>query len=193
MFTLDKVTFNFGSEKILQDFSINISSGEKIAFKGESGSGKTTILKLLLGFLQPKSGKILYRKQSLGIKTTKDLRNECAWLPQDLNLGTDSVREVIKFPFEFKNNRSLRLSKKKLHSVLNQLGVELSVLDKNFRNLSTGQRQRIGLTICILLERPVLFLDEPTSALDESSGKKVIDMLLKDSGLTVISTSHDPV
>ncbi|MEX2435685.1 MAG: ABC transporter ATP-binding protein [Balneolaceae bacterium] len=193
MFRVDNVTFNFGSEKILQDFSVDISSGEKIAFKGESGSGKTTILKMLMGFLQPDDGKILFNKKKLDIPTTKELRSECAWLPQDLNLGSDSVREVIEFPFGFRNNGSIRLSKKRLHSVLDQLGIESSMLDKNFRDLSTGQRQRIGLTICILLERSVLFLDEPTSALDENSVKKVIEMLLKDSGLTVISTSHDPV
>jgi len=192
LFLFDRVSFQYGEEIILDDFSLEIERGDAVAFKGESGSGKTTILKLLLGFEQPDSGEIRYKNEPMNAETVKRLRRESAWLPQDLNLGSGRVMDVMKFPLEFKNNRSRQFQKSKAESTLNELGLEPSVLEKNFRDLSTGQRQRIGLTICLLLDRPILFLDEPTSALDGKSVRKVTELLQKKNDCTVISTSHDP-
>lgn len=192
LFLFDRVSFQFGEEIILDDFSMKIDRGDVVAFKGESGSGKTTILKLLLGFEQPDSGEIRYKGERMDTETVKQLRRESAWLPQDLNLGSGRVMDVIKFPLEFRNNSSVHCEKPKAEQMVSKLGLESSVLEKNFRDLSTGQRQRIGLTICLLLNRPVLFLDEPTSALDEESVTKVKEILRKMDGRTVISTSHDP-
>ena len=193
LFLFDRVSFQYGEEIILDDFSLKIDRGDAVAFKGESGSGKTTILKLLLGFEQPDSGEIRYKNEPMNAETVKQLRRESAWLPQDLNLGSGRVMDVIKFPLEFRNNRSRQFQKSKAESMLHELGLEPSVLEKNFRDLSTGQRQRIGLVICLLLDRPVLFLDEPTSALDEESVRRVTEALQNNSNRTVISTSHDPV
>jgi len=193
LFLLDRVSFHYGEESILENFSLKINRGDVVSFKGESGAGKTTILKMLMGFEQPDSGEILYKNEPMNAETTKQLRSECAWLPQDLNLGTGRVIDVIKFPLEFRNNRSMRFQKSKAELILHELGLESSILEKNFRDLSTGQRQRIGLTICLLLNRPLLFLDEPTSALDKESVKKMIELLRKENDRTVVSTSHDPV
>ena len=193
LFLFDRVSFQYGEEVILEDFSLKIDQGDVAAFKGESGSGKTTILKLLLGFEQPDSGEIRYKGEPMNTETVKQLRSESAWLPQDLNLGSGRVMDVVKFPLEFKNNSSRRFQKSDAELILNELGLDASVLEKNFRDLSTGQRQRIGLTICLLLDRPVLFLDEPTSALDAESVRKMTELLQNKSGLTIISTSHDPV
>jgi len=192
LFLFRRVSFQYGEEIILDNFSLEIERGDVIAFKGESGSGKTTILKLLLGFEQPDSGEIRYKEEPMNAETVKQLRRESAWLPQDLNLGSGRVLDVIKFPLEFRNNNSQQFEKSKAESMLHELGLEPSVLEKNFRDLSTGQRQRIGLTICLLLDRPILFLDEPTSALDEESVSRVKEVLRKRDDRTVISTSHDP-
>lgn len=193
LFLFNRVSFQYGEEIILEDFSLKIDRGDVVAFKGESGSGKTTILRLLLGFEQPDSGEIRYKDRPMNSETIQQLRRESAWLPQDLNLGSGRVMDVIKFPLEFRNNRAVHFEKPKAESMLNELGLEPSVLEKNFRDLSTGQRQRIGLTICLLLDHPILFLDEPTSALDEESVRKMTELLQKKNDRTVISTSHDPV
>jgi len=154
--------------------------------EGESGSGKSTILKSLLGFLTPNKGSIIVDGQQLH---PQKVRQKTAWLPQDLNLGDGSVREVMKRPFSFKVNQS----KKDLDFAgsLESLGVPADHLEKKFRDLSTGQRQRVGVAICYLLDKPLLLLDEPTAALDRASKQKVADLLL-DQKRTIISTSHDP-
>lgn len=156
--------------------------------KGESGSGKSTILTLLLGFNKPDAGAISLADSDLNIQS---LRRQTAWLPQDLNLGTGQVSEVIARPFEFMANKSTKKNLQQQTKILHLLGLGPETLDKQFRDLSTGQRQRVGLAICHLLNKPLLLLDEPTSALDHASKQKAADLLLV-GNRTIISTSHDP-
>lgn len=173
---------------MLDNFSFEAKTGKHTLIKGESGSGKSTILTLLLGFNKPDSGIISFGNSDLDPRA---LRRHTAWLPQDLNLGTGQVREIIARPFEFAANQSAEKNLRQQTEVLQQLGLRPETLDKQFRDLSTGQRQRVGLAICYLLDKPLLLLDEPTSALDHTSKQKAADLLLT-SGRTIISTSHDP-
>jgi len=184
--SFDNISFGFKGEAVLQNFSFAAPEGKHTLLKGESGSGKSTILKLLLGFLKPDTGSIMLEGQKIH---PQKIRPQTAWLPQDLNLGNGSVQEVMQKPFQFKVNRSHKSLD--FAGVLESLGVPASNLDKLFRDLSTGQRQRVGLAICHLLDKPLLLLDEPTAALDHLSKKKVADVVLN-SKRTIISTSHDP-
>ncbi len=194
VFTCENVTFNYESEStpVIQDCSFQVNEGEKVALKGESGSGKTTIFRLLLGFEQPDAGEIRYKNDILNDETVQQLRRQCAWLPQDLDLGTGIVKSLIQFPFQFNTNATFEPSDNTLRATFNSLGLDESLLDKEFSDLSTGQRQRVGIALCHLLDKPVLLLDEPTSALDAASKEKVANLLLSESSKTVISTSHDP-
>lgn len=182
------VSFGFENKPVLENFSFTALSGNHTILKGESGSGKSTILKLLLGFYSPSSGSISINKNGWNPKT---VRKQTAWLPQDLNLGSGTVQEVMKKPFEFARNNALKKRGETQVEILHQLGMEPAVLNNQFRDLSTGQRQRIGIATCYLLDKPLLLLDEPTASLDKASKQKVADLLLK-SKKTIISTSHDP-
>jgi ABC-type lipoprotein export system ATPase subunit len=102
------------------------------------------------------------------------------------------VDEVIKYPFHFKQSGNQMPENNQIIDILSDLGLDAEVLDKEFTDLSTGQRQRVGIALCILLDKPVLLLDEPTSALDEASKEKAAHHLLSDPARTVLSTSHDP-
>lgn len=184
--SFDKVSFGFNDEVILENFCFEATEGRHTVLKGESGSGKSTILKLVLGFLKPDSGLVRFDDQELH---PQKIRKETAWLPQDLNLGEGSLEEVMKKLFTFRVNRSQ--TKPDFAGTLESLGVPAANMQKQFRDLSTGQRQRVGLAICHLLDKPLLLLDEPTAALDQASKQKVADMVLE-SGRTIISTSHDP-
>jgi ABC-type multidrug transport system ATPase subunit len=186
--TFNKVTFNFGAEAVLDHLSFHAAGGQHTVLKGESGSGKSTILNLLLGFELPLSGSITVNGLPLDIP---EIRQQTAWLPQDLNMGTGLVKEVLTQPFEFEVNRSDEPTKKELINSLHQLGLPASTLEQQFRDLSTGERQRVGLAICHLLDKPLLLLDEPTSSLDLASKQKAARLLLKPNR-TIISTSHDP-
>ncbi|MEX2604801.1 MAG: ABC transporter ATP-binding protein [Gracilimonas sp.] len=186
------IRFSYPGEIIFDDFDFEIREGEKVVVKGESGSGKTTFFRLLLGFEIPDEGEILFKGNALGGDVLKELRTKSAWLPQDLNLGEGVVKEVVKYPFQFKKSGNSMPEEKEIKGIFTELGLEPETLDKTFSDLSTGQRQRVGLALCILLNKPVMLLDEPTSALDESSKEKAVNHLFSDSKRTIISTSHDP-
>lgn len=186
------IRFSYPGETIFDDFDFEIREGEKVVVKGESGSGKTTFFRLLLGFEIPDEGEILFKGNALGGDVLKELRTKSAWLPQDLNLGEGVVKEVVKYPFQFKKSGNSMPEEKEIKGIFTELGLEPETLDKTFSDLSTGQRQRVGLALCILLKKPVMLLDEPTSALDESSKEKAVNHLFSDSKRTIISTSHDP-
>jgi ABC-type bacteriocin/lantibiotic exporter with double-glycine peptidase domain len=189
---LSEIRFSFSDETVLDDFSFRLQTNEKLVIKGDSGSGKSTLLKIILGFLQPESGEILLNGNPMDIRECKELRRKAAWLPQDLNMGENSVREMIFMPFSFKYNSVNKPSESTVLETFEQLGLQEEVLDKQFTDLSTGQRQRVGITICTLLNRPFLLLDEPTSALDQASKEKAAELLLDDPEKTVLSVSHDP-
>lgn len=181
------IRIQFGSEIVLQDFSFDIPPGKHTVLKGESGSGKSTLLKLLLGFQQPSGGVIQFSNGA----TTGEMRRQTAWLPQDLDLGAGTVEELILKPFGFAANQSKHPDRETYVSLFNQLGLAEQELSKPFQNLSTGQRQRVGIAICHLLDKPLLLLDEPTSALDETSKKRVAELLFAHTNKTIVSTSHD--
>jgi ABC-type bacteriocin/lantibiotic exporter with double-glycine peptidase domain len=182
------ISFGFVNESILNGFSFQAPAGRHTVLKGESGSGKSTMLQLILGFYQPKEGHVLIDGQP---RQPRVVRKQSAWLPQDLDLGNDSVRNVMLRPFDFAANQSQKPSEAQLEEYLQRLGLGADNLDKAFRDLSTGQRQRVGLAVCSLLDKSLLLLDEPTSALDAASKRKVAELLL-DKKRTIISTSHDP-
>lgn len=192
--TFKGVSFSYQMESagLIDSCSFKLEKGDKMVIKGESGTGKTTLFRLIHGFEKPKEGKIFYKGKELDLSAIKQLRKESAWLPQDLNLGSGPVNEVLTFPFEFSANRKSAPGLEQLRITFDKLGLEESLLEKNFADLSTGQRQRAGVALCYLLDKPLLLLDEPTSALDKASKQKVIDLLFEEPKRTILSTSHDP-
>lgn len=187
-----KIHFSYPGETIFNGFDFELKEGEKVVVKGESGSGKSTLFRLILGFHMPDKGEILYKGDPLRGHTLKKFRTQSAWLPQDLNLGDGEVMEVVKYPFRFRNSGNNMPGDHKISQLFSDLGLEPETLRKTFSDLSTGQRQRVGLALCILLNKPVMLLDEPTSALDEASKEKAVRHLFSDSKRTLLSTSHDP-
>lgn len=191
LFDLSGISFSYEKERIFDGLTISIKKGEKIAIKGESGSGKTTLFRLLLGFEAPEHGTISYNGSGYNEDVIHSVRREVAWLPQDLNLGSGKTSELMNFIFDFQANIRQRPERSTILDTLRDLGLEADILESTFSDLSTGQRQRVGLACCLLLDRKVVLLDEPTSALDLGSKRKMADLVLNNNR-TVISTSHDP-
>lgn len=191
LFLLQNIDFSYEEEVVFRDFSMEVKAGEKLAVKGESGSGKTTLFRLLLGFEFPNKGQMYFKDESYSTENIHRLRKEVAWLPQDLNLGAGNTSELVNFIFEFQANAKTKPDRDEIVQILKQLGLGADTLESKFSDLSTGQRQRVGLGTCYLLNKKVMLLDEPTSALDELSKRKVADLILRDD-MTIISTSHDP-
>lgn len=186
------VHFSYPGESIFSSFCFELKDGEKVVVKGESGSGKSTLFRLIMGFEIPDEGDVLYNGEPLKGDVLKDFRRKTAWLPQDLNLGDGSVMEVVQYPFLFKQSGNEMPEDHQIKQIFSDLGLDEETLTKTFSDLSTGQRQRVGLAICILHNKPIMLLDEPTSALDEGSKEKAINHLFSDSKRTILSVSHDP-
>jgi putative ABC transport system ATP-binding protein len=192
MLELKDICLKFGNEVILNKFNLTVEEHEKIVIKGTSGIGKSTIINLILGFIKPDSGEIVWN----GLPVTDDnihiLRSSVAWLSQDFMFGSGSVEDVMRFPFQFKRNKNLAPGDEDIIRILGTLMLNKNILLKKFTDISEGQKQRIGLALCLLLDRRFILLDEPTSALDTESKQKVIDLFLGNEDLTVLTTSHDP-
>lgn len=187
------VDFSYDKTKnpIINNFSLVVKEGDVIGIKGSSGAGKTTLFRLLLGFEIPDSGKIEFDDKPLESHQLKLLRKETTWLPQDLNLGEGTLREVFNFPFSFAANASKKPDEVKVLSTFEALGLPKSIWEEEFSNLSTGQRQRVGIALGHLMDKNIMLLDEPTSALDEASKEKVKNLLFNNKRI-ILSTSHDP-
>lgn len=184
--------YNDVESLLLNGFSFELSKSDHMVIKGDSGTGKTTIFRLVLGFEQPDEGEIYYNNQPMDEESIHQLRKETAWLPQDLNLGAGEVKDVVQSVFQFKTNIASQPDADTIIDTFRMLALPESLLRKDFTDLSTGQRQRVGIAICHLLDKPLVLLDEPTSALDKSSKEKVSELLFNHSKRTILSASHDP-
>ena len=117
-----------------------------------------------------------------------------AWIPQELALPNEWVRDMVQLPFDLKANRATPFGPAQLFECFDELGVEHEVYDKRVNEISGGQRQRIMLAVAALMKKPLLMVDEPTSALDANSTDKVLKFLRKQArkGGAVLAVSHAP-
>ncbi len=188
---VDNISMEYLGHPLFQDLSFDIYEGDKAVIKGSSGSGKSTILNMLCGFENPLGGSITAFNLDLTTHADK-VRKYFSWLPQDLSFpDEDTVFDVIKFPFSFQANSHLQVSKEDILLEFDFLNLKRDVIDSKYVELSGGEKQRVGIIISKLLRRKIMLLDEPTSALDRYSLNRVIDYLLNDKSLTIISVSHD--
>jgi len=191
MIEISHLSLNFKNEIIFNDFSLIINKGEKIAFTGESGKGKTTFLNILAGFIPDYNGNISIFGQELNAENISEIRKNIAWLPQDISLSVKTVRELFFEPFEFVLNKNLKPSPEKVSQIFSEFELSEDLLNKKTNEISGGQKQRIILASCLLLKKPLLLVDEPTSALDEKIKHKITDYILNKKELTVIAATHD--
>lgn len=192
MINLENIAIDFNGRSIIKGFSLKVHLGEKIALTGPSGSGKSSLLNLIMGFLEPAEGKYTFGADPVTPALINNVRKEIAWLPQNTDtIGMGSVATTIFHPFEFKVNKSLTPSNEAIVNQFKLLNMGEALLESSFASLSGGEKQRLGLIICKLLGRKILLLDEPTSALDTASIELVAAYVLEDPGATVISVSHD--
>ena len=192
MLSFEKVSLSFNGRAILEEISFTIEQGMHVVLSGPSGSGKSSVLALMLGFLQPDEGNICFREEPLSPENVRDLRSESAWLPQSGSVGEGVVQEVLSFPFTFRANTGVKPSNDDITTLFERLRLPEQLLKSDLSQLSGGERKRVALALCLLLDKPILLLDEPTSSLDETARDAVIETVAGLKDATVISTSHDP-
>jgi putative ABC transport system ATP-binding protein len=187
----DRVSVTVREKTILSDISFSLCSGQKAALCGKSGSGKSSVLKTLLGLHPVTSGTVYFQETPLSPSSVQAIRSHSAYIGQEPMLGADSVRDALLLPFQFKAHRDHRPSEAQLIEVLRRLQLPSDILSRESSRISGGEKQRIALARGLLLGKKLYLLDEVTSALDAESRQAVFDVF-SDPELTVLSVAHDP-
>ena len=193
MIKFQNINLSFNKKSVINNLVLKIKQGEKIIILGKSGSGKSSLLSLVLGFIKADSGEIIFDNERIDEKSIWNIRRKIAYIDQDVSLGTGKITEILDFISKLKSNTHLDFSQDKLEPLLEYFELPINILDKNIENLSGGERQRLAIIIGLLLKRNIFFLDEVTSALDKHLKKKVADYFLNKKEWTCIIISHDPV
>ncbi|HKJ41142.1 MAG TPA: ATP-binding cassette domain-containing protein [Sunxiuqinia sp.] len=185
------VSLSLGNKLLLKNFDLRIRKGDKVLLYAHSGSGKTSLLRLILGFTTPDEGTIYFKKKPITTRNIQSVRKQVAYLSQDVDFPNGKVREVFHEIFQFSANRHLNYTDELFIEKLYDYDLSEEILDKNTSIISGGERQRLGWILIILLDRPVLLLDEPTSAMDDRQKSRFIDFI-EQTKKTVVCVSHDP-
>ena len=186
------VTVLYDGHAVLEGFSMSLGAGETALLTGPSGCGKSTVLRCLLGFVAPKTGSVRLGGEPLNAETVWHLRRLLAYVGQEPELGTGTVREVLERPFHYRANAGLRDNLKRIGALFERFGLGRGLLDKEAGDLSGGEKQRVALIAAILLDRPSFLLDEVTSALDRPGKENVADYFRSRDDATVLLVAHDP-
>ncbi len=179
--SLENVGFHYSTTTnwALKDLSLSIKAGESIGIIGESGGGKTTLIDVMLGLLQPQAGMITFNNISLQ-QALREWRSQVAYLPQEIFIIDATLRENIALGVLVNEiDESMiqaAISQTRLQGLISGLpyGLDTRLGEKGVR-LSGGQRQRVALARAFYFERDVLVLDEATSALDKETEREIID------------------
>lgn len=190
----ENVTFAYGEETILDDFSVEIPENKIIGIIGRSGSGKSTLLKLFMRFWKVQQGKIKISEKSINDINTTNLRDMESFVTQETHLFHDSIRNNLRIAkLDATDNEIITACKKaSVHDFIMSLpqGYETSVGELG-DTLSGGERQRLGLARAFLHDAPFMLLDEPTSNLDSLNEAVILKSLHEErAGKTVVLVSH---
>lgn len=189
---IKNLTFKYNDKKILNKINCLINKNDKVAIIGESGSGKSTFINLLMGILDIQEGEILVDGKKLSFKNLKSWREKIGYIPQNIYLFEGNVAENVALEKNY--------DEKRVKEVLRQAKI-LDVLENNYNGiytevgengikLSGGQKQRIAIARALYNNPDILILDEATSALDEATESEImkeIYSISKDKTLIIIS------
>ena len=179
----EHVNFSYVEGKpVLKDFSVDVKKGHKIALVGATGSGKTTIVNLLLRFYDIDSGAIKVDGININDISKKDLRDCISIVLQDAVLFSDTIENNVKYGKENASKEEIEeaLKMANCYKFVNRLPLkEKTMLNEGATNLSQGQRQLLTIARAILANPKILILDEATSSVDTRTEKKIQDALVK--------------
>jgi len=190
----ENVTFAYGEETILDNFSVEIPEGKIIGINGRSGSGKSTLLKLFMRFWQVQQGEVKISGKNVDEINTTNLRDMESFVTQETHLFHDSIRNNLRIAkLDATDDEIIAACKKaSVHEFIMSLpkGYDTEVGELG-DTLSGGERQRLGLARAFLHDAPFMLLDEPTSNLDSLNEAVILKSLHEEcSGKTVVLVSH---
>lgn len=193
------LTKRFDDFTVLDHVSLNVKEGENLVVFGRSGTGKSVLLKCIIGLLEPDEGEIFIKNKNilkLNVNELNKIRRHTSFLFQGAALyDSMSVRENLEFTLIKRKKNTHEEIDEKVHRTLNLVGLE-DAIDKMPSELSGGMKKRIGLARAIITEPDIMFYDEPTTGLDPISSKDISELIIslqKDLNMTSIVVTHDLV
>ena len=185
-----------GEDPVLHGFNLRLEPGQRIALVGESGVGKTTVVNLVLRFLDPEQGRVTLNGCDLRELNQEDVRRAVAVAAQDSHLFSTSIRENVLLGRPEASDAELddALRRARIHDWVSSLpdGVDTLVGEEG-RQVSGGQRQRLVLARALLADAPVLILDEPTAHLDPETAEELVrDIIGAADSRSVLLITHRP-
>ncbi|MFD5558384.1 ABC transporter ATP-binding protein [Streptomyces sp. NPDC127068] len=199
---LDGVSYAYrgSAAPVVSDVHLSVAPGESLALVGESGTGKTTLLRLLLGLARPTAGAVRFDGAELRLRDRALMRRfrrgvQCVF--QDPYSSLDPRRRIgytVAEPLRSLGLDDRRTAAPKVAAALAAVGLPADAADRYPHEFSGGQRQRIAIARATVCDPRVLLADEPVSALDVTTRVKVVDLLhalREERGLTLVMVSHD--
>lgn len=201
MLRIKNVYKSFNSHNVLNNVNIKIKKGELVTIMGKSGSGKSVLLKMLIGIVGVSHGEIWIDKYPLHNLKGNELLNAI----KDIKIGfmfqngalfdSISIYENVRFYLDYYNIGSEDERHKKTISILNQVGLSESK-DKRPKDLSGGMIKRASLAKVLVYDPNLLIIDEPTSGLDPTTSREIVDLIYnmwknRSKNLTCITVTHD--
>ena len=195
---ISNISFKYkgGEKKIFNGFNFKIKKGEIVGIKGASGVGKTTLIDIIMGLIQPDTGSIFLDNENIEDIDKRSYLNLFSYVSQNFYIFNDTIKNNIIFEddnkeFNLKNyNDSIRMSQ--LKNLSNELNFSKTVLGDEGIKLSWGQYQRIAIARALYKDPKIIILDEPTNMLDQNNSDLFFEELLKNKGeKTIIVISHD--
>ncbi len=179
-----------GAKNIIDSFSFSFHPGNIYTLVGPSGSGKTSLLRLLNRLDERTGGDIYFHEQDISSYPVTSLRRKIALTFQIPYLFENTVSDNLEYGIDKKS----KLCDEDKTRLLEMVGLEKNLCDRNPAKLSVGQQQRVALARSLALEPEILLLDEPTSALDLSASRTIEELILnlnKELNITICMVTHN--
>lgn len=196
--SVERLRKTFGSHTVLNGISLSVGRGETLAVLGRSGTGKSVLLRLIIGLEEPDSGSVCIHGQEivgLAIDRMGEVRKKIGYLFQHAALYDSlTVAENVAFPLEHHRRKMSKSERSdRVKELLAEVGME-GDLEKMPSDISGGMQKRVGLARALALEPEILLLDEPTAGLDPISAGEINDLILnlqREHQMASIVVTHD--
>jgi phospholipid/cholesterol/gamma-HCH transport system ATP-binding protein len=195
---IESLHVQFGRQAVLHNVNLSIPRGQTLAIIGESGCGKTVLLKTVIGLIQPRQGHVTYDGRVMGHLSPKELarqRLRFGFVFQNAALfDSMTVAQNIMFPLRQHRTNSKQQQEQEMLARLAEVGLPTSVLGKHPAELSGGMRKRVGLARALVMQPEVLLYDEPTTGLDPIVSDVINELMIRTRDLysvTSVIVTHD--